>query len=86
MDRLWPFWDAVVTSTVGFSGIRLRNAKARPVARASVTDASRPTHPAARWDIRRPTIVEGRAVLHRAALVASPAGPRPDDAGRTVSR
>jgi hypothetical protein len=23
---LWPFWDAVVGSTVGFSGIRLRNA------------------------------------------------------------
>lgn len=27
---LWPFWDAVVTSTVGFSGIRLRNATPRP--------------------------------------------------------
>lgn len=30
LDNLWPFWDLVVTSTVGFSGIRLRNAKPRP--------------------------------------------------------
>jgi hypothetical protein len=30
LDNLWPFWDAVVASTVGFSGIRLRNAKPRP--------------------------------------------------------
>lgn len=29
LDDLWPFWDAVVTSTVGFSGIRLRNARPR---------------------------------------------------------
>jgi hypothetical protein len=26
MNNLWPFWDAVRTSTLGFSGIRLRNA------------------------------------------------------------
>jgi hypothetical protein len=26
---LWPFWDAVTTSTLGFSGIRLRNATSR---------------------------------------------------------
>ncbi len=26
LPRLWPFWDAVVASTLGFSGIRLRNA------------------------------------------------------------
>jgi hypothetical protein len=26
LDKLWPFWEAVITSTVGFSGIRLRNA------------------------------------------------------------
>lgn len=32
LDNLWPFWDAVITSTVGFSGIRLRNAKPRPLA------------------------------------------------------
>lgn len=25
---LWPWWEAVITSTVGFSGIRLRNARA----------------------------------------------------------
>lgn len=25
VDRLWPWWDEVITSTVGFSGIRLRN-------------------------------------------------------------
>lgn len=30
LDNLWPFWDAVVTSTVGFSGIRLHNARPRP--------------------------------------------------------
>lgn len=27
LDRLGPFWDEVVTSTVGHSGIRLRNAR-----------------------------------------------------------
>lgn len=26
---LWPWWDTVTTSTVGFSGIRLRNARGR---------------------------------------------------------
>jgi hypothetical protein len=30
LDNLWPFWDAVITSTVGFSGIRLANARGRP--------------------------------------------------------
>lgn len=30
LPNLWPFWDAVVSSTVGFSGIRLRNARPRP--------------------------------------------------------
>lgn len=30
LDNLWPFWDAVIASTVGFSGIRLRNARPRP--------------------------------------------------------
>jgi hypothetical protein len=30
LDNLWPFWDAVITSTVLFSGIRLRNATHRP--------------------------------------------------------
>lgn len=25
VESLWPWWDAVITSTVGFSGIRLRN-------------------------------------------------------------
>jgi hypothetical protein len=29
LDNLWPFWDAVINSTVGFSGIRLRNARPR---------------------------------------------------------
>ncbi|MFC4470700.1 DUF6886 family protein [Streptomyces xiangluensis] len=28
LDNLWEFWDAVITSTLGFSGIRLRNATA----------------------------------------------------------
>ncbi|HWS31977.1 MAG TPA: hypothetical protein VN408_04455, partial [Actinoplanes sp.] len=27
--NLWPFWDQVITSTAGFSGIRLRNARPR---------------------------------------------------------
>ncbi|MGH3737542.1 MAG: DUF6886 family protein [Micromonosporaceae bacterium] len=30
LDNLWPYWDAVVSSTLGFSGIRLRNATPRP--------------------------------------------------------
>ncbi|WP_432994015.1 DUF6886 family protein [Dactylosporangium sp. CA-233914] len=30
LDNLWPFWDQVIASTLGFSGIRLRNAKPRP--------------------------------------------------------
>jgi hypothetical protein len=30
LDNLWPFFDEVVASTAGFSGIRLRNAKPRP--------------------------------------------------------
>jgi hypothetical protein len=29
MPNLWPLWDAVVQSTLGFSGIRLRNARPR---------------------------------------------------------
>ena len=30
LDNLWAFWDAVITSTASFSGIRLRNARPRP--------------------------------------------------------
>lgn len=30
LDNLWDFWDAVTTSTLGFSGIRLRNARPGP--------------------------------------------------------
>jgi hypothetical protein len=30
LTNLWPFWDTVITSTIGFSGIRLRNASPRP--------------------------------------------------------
>jgi hypothetical protein len=29
LANVWPFWDEVVTSTVGFSGIRMRNARPR---------------------------------------------------------
>ncbi len=29
LDNLWPFWDEVISTTVGFSGIRLRNARPR---------------------------------------------------------
>nr|WP_307834212.1 DUF6886 family protein [Actinoplanes lichenicola] len=32
LDNLWPFWDEVVRSTLGFSGIRLRNARPQPAA------------------------------------------------------
>ncbi|MBO0870555.1 MAG: hypothetical protein J2P15_18525 [Micromonosporaceae bacterium] len=32
VDNLWPYWDAVVASSLGFSGIRLHNAKPRPTA------------------------------------------------------
>lgn len=34
LPNLWPFWDEVVGSTLGYSGIRLRYAAARPVAGA----------------------------------------------------
>jgi hypothetical protein len=30
LNNLWSFWDTVIASTVGFSGIRLRNATPRP--------------------------------------------------------
>lgn len=29
LTNLWPFWDSVITSTLGFSGIRLRNGRPR---------------------------------------------------------
>jgi uncharacterized protein DUF6886 len=29
LPRLWPLWDAIAASTLGFSGIRLRNAQPR---------------------------------------------------------
>jgi hypothetical protein len=29
LTNLWPFWDQVIESTLGFSGIRLRNARPR---------------------------------------------------------
>ncbi|KAB8181986.1 DUF6886 family protein [Microbispora catharanthi] len=29
LDDLWPFWDAVTASSLGWSGIRLRNARPR---------------------------------------------------------
>ncbi|GIH15541.1 DUF6886 family protein [Rugosimonospora africana] len=30
LPNLWPLWDTVIASTLGFSGIRLRNARPRP--------------------------------------------------------
>jgi hypothetical protein len=30
LPNLWSFWDEVIESTVGYSGIRLRNARPRP--------------------------------------------------------
>ena len=32
LPNLWSFWDEVIESTVGYSGIRLRNARPRPSA------------------------------------------------------
>ena len=29
LDSLWAFWDEVIASTLGFSGIRMRNARPR---------------------------------------------------------
>jgi hypothetical protein len=29
LDNLWPWWDKVTTTTVGYSGIRLANARPR---------------------------------------------------------
>ena len=34
LPNLWTFWDAVTASSLGFSGIRLRNARPRPDAGA----------------------------------------------------
>ncbi len=36
VDNLWPFWDRVIESSAGFSGIRLRNARPRPAPPAEV--------------------------------------------------
>jgi hypothetical protein len=41
LDNLWPFWDEVVPSTLGFSGIRLRNARPRPAGRAEAAPVGR---------------------------------------------
>nr|WP_228539778.1 DUF6886 family protein [Nocardia sp. XZ_19_385] len=30
LPNLWPFWDAVTASSLGFSGIRMRQARPRP--------------------------------------------------------
>jgi hypothetical protein len=30
LPNLWSFWDAVVASSLGYSGIHLRNARPRP--------------------------------------------------------
>jgi hypothetical protein len=35
LPRLWSFWDAVVASSLVYSGIRLRNARPRPARPAS---------------------------------------------------
>ncbi|HEX4724185.1 MAG TPA: hypothetical protein VH333_16835 [Pseudonocardiaceae bacterium] len=32
LPDLWPFWDTVTTTTLGFSGIRLHNARPRKIA------------------------------------------------------
>jgi hypothetical protein len=48
LPSLWPFWDAVIVSTLGFSGIRLKNAA--PDERGPAADrgrrpsAARPEH------------------------------------------
>lgn len=38
LDNLWAFWDDVVGSSLGFSGIRLRNARPRPILHSWRTD------------------------------------------------
>ncbi|GII28425.1 hypothetical protein Pmi06nite_18670 [Planotetraspora mira] len=30
LNNLWPFWDAVTTTSLGFSAIRMRNGRPRP--------------------------------------------------------
>jgi hypothetical protein len=40
LSNLWPFWDAVTGSSLGFSGVRLRNAASRIVSTTTVTEAS----------------------------------------------
>jgi hypothetical protein len=38
---LWPFWDAVTASSLGFGGIRLRNARPRPSTTVAAHDPHR---------------------------------------------
>ena len=40
LPNLWEFWDAVTVSSLGFSGIRLRNAAPRIVSTMTATAAS----------------------------------------------
>lgn len=49
LSNLWPWWDAVITSTLDFSGIRLRNARPRPA-----TPEQQPGSPAHTWGGWRP--------------------------------
>jgi len=39
LPTLLPFWDQVITTTLGFSGIRLRNARPAPAPAASAASA-----------------------------------------------
>lgn len=51
LDNLWCFWDAVTSSTLGFSGIRLRNANPRPATPGAPQASDEP--PATRQSSRR---------------------------------
>jgi hypothetical protein len=45
LDDLWSFWDQVVTSTIAFSGIRLRNAAPRRTRSQGLPRLSGPASP-----------------------------------------
>jgi hypothetical protein len=47
LPNLWPFWDAVVASTLEFSGIRMRNAQPRPCSAWRGSRTNRAHRPAA---------------------------------------
>jgi uncharacterized protein DUF6886 len=43
LPNLWPYWTQVMRSTLGFSGIRLRNARPEDVTAAALSRATAPS-------------------------------------------